>query len=99
MQMNWKVRFRNKVWLSSFIATIMTFVYTILGMFDIAPEVTQNSVMNIINAVLMMLCLTGVVVDPTTSGISDSNRAMSYEVPYVDPDSILAEEDSNELDG
>lgn len=92
MQMNWKVRFKNKVWLSSFIATIMTFIYTILGMFDVAPEVTQNSVMNVINAILMMLCLTGVIVDPTTAGIGDSDRAMTYEVPYADPDPILDEE-------
>jgi phi LC3 family holin len=85
MQMNWKVRFKNKVWLSSFIATIVTFAYTIMGMFDVAPEITQNALMNVINGVLMMLSLTGVIVDPTTAGISDSNRAMTYEVPYVDP--------------
>ncbi len=85
MQMNWKVRFKNKVWLSSFIATIVTFAYTIMGMFDVAPEITQNALMNVINGILMMLSLTGVIVDPTTAGISDSNRAMTYEVPYVDP--------------
>ena len=87
MKLNWKVRFKNKVWLSSFIAAVVTFIYTILGMFDVAPEVTQNSVMNVINAVLMVLSLTGVVVDPTTAGINDSNRAMSYEVPYSDDNS------------
>lgn len=86
MQMNWKVRFKNKVWLSSFIATIITFIYTILGMFDVAPEVTKNSIMNIIDAVLMMLSLTGVIVDPTTAGIGDSNRAMTYEEPFADID-------------
>ena len=85
MQMNWKVRFKNKTWLSMFIATIVTFIYTILGMFDIAPEVTQNSIMNVVNGVLMVLSLTGVIIDPTTAGISDSNRAMTYEEPYVDP--------------
>ena len=84
MKLNWKVRFKNKVWLSSFIAAIITFLYTILGMFDVAPEVTQNSVMNVINAILMMLSLTGVIVDPTTEGLGDSNRAMGYEVPYSD---------------
>ena len=85
MEMNWKVRFRNKVWLSSFIATILTFIYTILGMLDIAPKFTQNTVMNVVNAFLMVLCMTGVIIDPTTSGIGDSERAMTYETPYVDP--------------
>ena len=84
MKLNWKVRFKNKIWLSSFIAAIITFIYTMLGMFDVAPDVTQNSIMNIVNAILMMLSLTGVIVDPTTAGVGDSNRAMSYEVPYSD---------------
>lgn len=84
MQMNWKVRFKNKIWLSSFIAVIVSFIYTILGLFDVAPEITQNLVMNIVNGVLMMLSLTGVIVDPTTDGFGDSNRAMTYDVPYVD---------------
>ncbi len=86
MKLNWKVRFKNKIWLSSFIAAIITFIYTMLGMFDVAPEVTQNSIMNIVNAILMMLSLTGVIVDPTTAGIQDSDRAMGYQVPYSDAD-------------
>lgn len=84
MQMNWKVRFKNKTWLSCFIAAIVTFIYTMLGMFDVAPSITQNSVMNVINAVLMMLSLMGVIVDPTTAGVGDSDRAMTYEEPYKD---------------
>ena len=55
-----------------------------LGMFDVAPSITQNSVMNVINAVLMMLSLMGVIVDPTTAGVGDSDRAMTYEEPYKD---------------
>lgn len=82
MQMNWKVRFRNKVWLSSFFAAILTFVYTILGLFDVAPHVTQNQVSEFIKALLMFLSIMGVIVDPTTAGISDSDRAMTYVRPF-----------------
>ena len=84
MKLNWKVRFKNKVWLTSFFAAILTFIYTILGMFDIYPEITRNDIGEIINSLLMFLSLTGVIVDPTTAGINDSNRAMGYEVPYSD---------------
>lgn len=84
MKLNWKVRFRNKTWLTSFLAAIVTFAYTILGMFDIYPEVTRNDVGEIINSLLMFLSLIGVIVDPTTSGLGDSMRALSYEEPYVD---------------
>lgn len=93
MQMNWKVRFKNRIWLSSFIAAIVTFVYTILGMFDVMPSITQNSLMNVFNAILMMLSLAGVIIDPTTAGVSDSDRAMTYDEPYADPN------DDEEADG
>lgn len=95
MKLNWKVRFRNKLWLSEFIACILTFAYTILGMFDIYPEFTQNDAARIINALLMFLSLVGVITDPTTAGISDSNRAMGYEIPYSD-ESTPTEEHINE---
>ena len=38
--------------------------------------------MNIVNQVLTFLGLVGVLVDPTTAGLGDSERAMGYEVPY-----------------
>ena len=84
MKVNWKVRFKNKVWLTAFISAIVTFAFTILGMFDIFPAVTENQVMRLVNAMLMFLSLTGVVVDPTTAGLGDSNRAMGYEEPWQD---------------
>lgn len=84
MKVNWKVRFKNKVWLASFCAIILSFVYTMLGMFDIYPSITKNEVLEIVNNVLMFLSLIGVIVDPTTEGLGDSERAMGYEVPYSD---------------
>ena len=85
MQINWKVRFKQKVFLTSFISLIVSFVYSMLALFDIFPEVTKNNVLEIVNQVLQFLALIGIVVDPTTAGISDSERAMSYDEPYKDP--------------
>ena len=34
--------------------------------------------------ILTFLGLIGVLVDPTTAGVSDSNRAMTYTEPWVD---------------
>lgn len=79
--MNWKVRFKNKTWLTAFIALIISFVYQVLAMFDIAPVITQDSVIQAANLVLMMLSAMGVLIDPTTTGITDSRRAMSYTKP------------------
>ena len=84
MKINWKVRFKNTVWLSSFISLIVGFVYNILAAFDIFPVVTQDTIMKIVGEVLTMLGLLGVLIDPTTAGVNDSNRAMSYEEPWKD---------------
>ena len=84
MKLNWKVRFKNKAWLSMFISLIVGFVYNILAAFDIFPKVTQNAVMQIIGNVLTFLGLIGVIVDPTTAGFGDSERAMNYEEPWDD---------------
>ena len=84
MKINWKVRFRNKVWLGSFFSLIVGFVYSMLSMFDVFPEVTKNSVIELLNQVLTFLGLIGVLVDPTTAGLGDSERAMGYEEPWDD---------------
>lgn len=83
MKINWKARFRNKVWLASFLAFLVGVIFSILGMLDISPAISENAVMGIIDKVLTLLGLIGIIVDPTTEGISDSDRAMTY---YTDED-------------
>ena len=84
MKLNWKVRFKNKVWLGSFLSLIIGFVYSMLALFDVFPSVTQNLVVQMLNQVLTFLGLIGVIVDPTTAGLGDSERAMGYEEPWDD---------------
>lgn len=83
-KINWKVRFKNKVWLSSFISLIIGFVYNLLRMFDIYPTITENLAMNVAGQVLTFLGLFGMVADPTTEGLYDSQRALTYQSPWVD---------------
>ena len=80
--LKWKVRFKNKVWLGSFLSLIVGFIYSMLALFDIFPQVTQNLVVQLLNQVLTFLGLIGVIVDPTTAGLGDSERALGYEEPY-----------------
>ena len=84
MKINWKVRFQNKVWLGSFFSLIVGFVYSLLALFDVFPAVTQNLVVQLLNQVLTFLGLIGVIVDPTTAGVGDSERAMGYDEPWDD---------------
>ena len=83
-KINWKVRFKNKIWLGSFLSLIVGFIYSMLALFDIFPEVTQSLVLQLMNQVLTFLGLIGVIVDPTTAGLSDSDRAMGYQEPWED---------------
>ena len=84
MKINWKVRFKNKVWLGSFFSLVVGFIYSLLALFDVFPAVTQNLVVQLLNQVLTFLGLVGVIVDPTTAGLEDSDRAMGYEDPWDD---------------
>ncbi len=84
MRINWKVRFKNKVWLGSFFSLVVGFIYSLLALFDVFPAVTQNLVVQLLNQVLTFLGLIGVIVDPTTAGLEDSDRAMGYEEPWDD---------------
>ena len=79
MKINWKVRFKNKTWLVTFLITVLAFVYQILGMFDIVPPITQDMATQLVTIVINMLVAVGVVIDPTTASISDSEQAMTYE--------------------
>ena len=81
MKINWKVRFKNKTWLVTFLLAVLAFVYQILGMFDVVPPITQDMATQLIAAVINILVAVGVVIDPTTSGASDSKQAMTYNEP------------------
>jgi phi LC3 family holin len=69
-----------------FISLIVGFVFNLLKLFDIVPAFNENLVMNIVGQVLTFLGLIGVIVDPTTAGVEDSNRAMQYQEPWKDED-------------
>lgn len=85
MKVNWKVRLKNGPWLAAFISAIVSFVFTLLGMLGVAPEFSQDRVMQLINMVLMILSTIGVITDPTQAALMhDSNRAMTYNEPWQD---------------
>ena len=84
MKLNWKVRFKNKVWLGSFLSLLIGFAYSLLALFDVFPQVTESLVLQLLNQLLTFLGLIGVIVDPTTAGLEDSDRAMGYEEPWND---------------
>lgn len=81
MDINWKLRFQNKATLTAIVLGVVALVYQILGLFGITPAVSENEIINIVGMVINLLVLLGVVVDPTTAGVGDSELAKSYEQP------------------
>lgn len=79
--MNWKLRFKNKATLIAIVAAAVAFVYQILGILHIVPPITEEQVMQILGIIINILVGLGILVDPTTAGIGDSARAMTYTEP------------------
>lgn len=82
MKINWKVRFKSKAFWLTFVPTVLGFVYAILGALGVVPKISKDSIEALIIAVIGILASLGIVVDPTTEGVEDSERAMSYDEPY-----------------
>ena len=81
MKINWKVRLKNKTWLLAFAGAIVAFVYQILGMLGAVAPIAEDNVTQIIGLIINLLVALGIVQDPTTAGMSDSNEALSYSEP------------------
>lgn len=89
-KINWSKRLSNKVFLMSLVSTILLLI-TQLNLFPI-PENLEA----IINSVLTLLALGGVLVDPTTDGMWDSDMGLSDETSY-EHDSIMFENAGRKL--
>ena len=84
MKVNWKVRIRNKqFWISIIPATILL-IQAVANVFGFVIDLGElgNNLLDVINSVFVVLAILGVVNDPTTAGLNDSDRAMGYNEPY-----------------
>ena len=83
MMINWKVRILNKTFWITLVPALALLLQTFLAVFNIRLELgdTTDKLIVFINALFAVLVIVGIVNDPTTSGVSDSTRAMTYERP------------------
>ena len=86
MRVNWKVRIKNKAFWITIVPALLLVVQTVASLFgyDWDFVILNQQIAAIINAVFALLAILGVVNDPTTAGITDSYRAMSYDKPNDD---------------
>ena len=83
MNINWKVRFANKNFWLTFFPALFLLIQVCAAPFGYEWDfaVLNQQVAAIVNAVFGVLAILGVVNDPTTAGVNDSARAMTYTEP------------------
>ena len=84
MKVNIPVRFRNP-W---FLVSVASVAITAIGVdpqtftsWQAVWEGVKSVLNNPVQLVTMTLAVLGVFIDPTTSGLTDSDRAMTYDKP------------------
>ena len=80
---NWQVRVHNRNFWLAIIPAALLLVQAVLACFGISWDYSQVSqeLLGVVNALFAVLAILGIVADPTTEGIGDSERALGYDVP------------------
>ena len=86
MRINWRVRIANRQFWASAVPALALVIEAFASLFGFEIDLTTftGQLLTVINAVFAFLVILGIVVDPTTEGVGDSNRAMSYQEPWHD---------------
>lgn len=79
--MNLSLRLQNKTTFAALCAACVAFVYQVLGILGVVPAVGQDAATNVVAMLITILAGLGILVDPTTEGISDNVEAMSLDRP------------------
>lgn len=84
MDLNLKVRAKNKYFWMTLIPAVLLLIQMGAAIFGFQLDVTEFEarIIAFIDALFLVLTIVGVVNDPTTDGLDDSTRAMTYEKPY-----------------
>lgn len=80
---NWKVRVKNKAFWVAIIPAVLLLVQVVGAVFGYTLDLGDlgNKLLNVVNALFGVLATIGIVTDPTTAGVSDSELAMTYTEP------------------
>ena len=75
-RINWKVRIANKTFWLSLIPAALLLVQVVASVFGFTLDLGElgNKLLEVVNALFAVLAILGVVNDPTTAGVADSQR-------------------------
>ncbi|MEG0259909.1 MAG: phage holin [Lysinibacillus sp.] len=87
MKINWKVRLKHKPFLVALFAFVLLLAQQVAQAFGYdLPSAVGEQATAIFNTILSILVLLGIVVDPTTNDVGDSEQALGYNKPRNDLD-------------
>lgn len=80
---NWMVRIKNKNFWLTLIPAVLLLIQVVVAPFGYQWDfgVLNEQLATIINALFAVLVILGVVNDPTTDGVVDSDQALTYKEP------------------
>lgn len=83
MNINWKVRFVNQNFWMALIPAVLMLATVVAEVFGYTLDLGElgNQLLEVVKAVFLLLSILGIVNDPTTKGIKDSDQAMTYQRP------------------
>ena len=83
MKINGLVRIKNKNFWIALIPALLLLVQVVASVFGFTLDLGDlgNKLLAVVNAAFAVLAILGIVADPTTNGISDSEQAMTYKTP------------------
>lgn len=83
MKINWTVRVKNKVFWVALIPAVLMLIRSVAEVFGISLDfsVLSDQLLAVVEAAFLVLSVLGIVADPTTKGMNDSDQAMTYEEP------------------
>ena len=83
MNINWTVRLKNKTFWLALIPAVLLLVQVIAAVFGYQLDIGDlgNKLLDVVNALFAVLAILGIVTDPTTAGVKDSEQAMTYNEP------------------
>ena len=88
MQINWRVRFCNPVWWSQIFLAVASPILAYYGLnfrdlttWGAILELLINALKNPYIVGLIIINVFNTINEPTTKGLSDSQRAMNYVMP------------------
>lgn len=85
-KINWLVRIKNKAFWLAIIPAMLLLIQAIGSVFGLEINLSDlgNKLIDVVNTLFVVLAILGVVNDPTTAHLSDSERAMQYDEPKED---------------